>query len=89
MHGQRVRNVLDVRMKLAQKLWRRAGSKAGREPWVKPKWMRWATFSWLVLAGRAAQEAGDMIVLGHLGRGLERIMAGRKRRRRVVRHPHS
>jgi hypothetical protein len=63
-----------------RKLWRRAGSKDGCEPWVKPKWMRWATFSRFVLAGRAAQEAGDMIVLGHLGRGLARIMAEPQKR---------
>jgi hypothetical protein len=31
------------------------------EPWQKPKWMRWDTFSRLVLAGRAAQDGGDRI----------------------------
>jgi hypothetical protein len=36
-------------------------------PGRSPNWMRRATFSRLVLAGRAAQEVGDMIVLGHLG----------------------
>jgi hypothetical protein len=41
----------------ARKLWRRAGSEDGLEPWQKPKWMRWATFSRLVLEGRAADEA--------------------------------
>jgi hypothetical protein len=64
----------------AKKLWTRAGSEDGSEPWQKPKWMRWETFSRLVLAGRAAQEAGDAIVLGKMGAGLARIIAGRTRR---------
>jgi hypothetical protein len=42
--------------------------------------MRWETFSRLVLAGRAAQEAGDAIVLRKMGVGLARIIAGRTRR---------
>jgi hypothetical protein len=63
----------------AKKMWRRAGSEDGHEPWEKPKWMRWATFSRLVLAGREAQEAGDRIILGRLGRALASIQAGRRR----------
>ena len=65
----------------AQKLWRRAGSTDGREPWEKPKWMRWETFSRLVLAGRAAAEEADYIVLGKLGAGLARIQGMHRRRR--------
>ena len=65
----------------ARKLWGRAGSKDGNEPWEKPKWMRWATFSRLVLAGRAAQEEADYIVLGKLGAGLARIQGKRGARR--------
>jgi hypothetical protein len=57
----------------ARKLWRRAGSSDGGEPWQKPKWMRWGTFSRLVLAGRAAQEEADWIVIRKLGAGLARI----------------
>lgn len=66
----------------ARKLWRRAGSKDGCEPWVKPKWMRWATFSRLVLMGRAAQEHGDLIVLGRFGVEVERLMSACERRSR-------
>lgn len=58
----------------AKKLWRRAGGEDGCEPWQKPKWMRWATFSRLVLAGRAAQEEADRIILGRLGVQLASIM---------------
>jgi hypothetical protein len=64
----------------AKKLWCRAGSTDGTEPWQKPKWMRWATFSRLVLAGRSAQEAGDHIVGAKLGAGLARIQAMHHRR---------
>jgi hypothetical protein len=63
----------------ARKLWKRAGSDDGREPWEKPKWMRWETFSRLVLAGRAAQEEGDSIILGKLGAGLARIQSMHRR----------
>ena len=59
----------------AKKLWCRAGSPDGNEPWQKPKWMRWETFSRLVLAGRAAQEEADYIMLHQLGVGLARIQA--------------
>jgi hypothetical protein len=66
---------LDRLSRKAKKLWGRAGSRDGREHWQKPKWMRWATFSRLVLAGRAAQEEVDAIVLHQLGIGLARIQA--------------
>jgi len=40
----------------AKKFFKRAGSRDGSEPRQKPRWMRWNTFSRLVLAGRAADE---------------------------------
>ena len=64
----------------AKKLWRRAGSTDGCEPWRKPRWMRWLTFSRLVLEGREAMEAADWMVLAGLSAGLASIQAGRKRR---------
>jgi len=39
-----------------KKFFKRAGSRDGSEPRQKPRWMRWNTFSRLVLAGRAADE---------------------------------
>jgi hypothetical protein len=69
----------DRLIRKARKYRRRAGSVDGCEPWQKPKWMRWETFSRLVLAGRAAQEEGDMIMLGKLGAALVAIQ-GRHRR---------
>jgi hypothetical protein len=64
----------------ARKLYRRAGSSDGSEPWRKPKWMRWATFSRLVLAGRESSEAADWMMLAGLSAGLASIQAGRRRR---------
>jgi hypothetical protein len=64
----------------ASKLWRRAGSTDGCEPWQKPKWMRWETFSRLVLAGRVAAEEADYIVLRKLGAGLAQIQQRQKAR---------
>lgn len=64
----------------ARKLYRRAGSPDGAEPWQKPKWMRWATFSRLVLEGRDAQDTADGMMLASLSAGLASIQAGRWRR---------
>ena len=50
----------------AKKLWRRAGSDDGLEPWQKHRGMHWTTFSRLVQAGRAAQDRADAIVLAQL-----------------------
>jgi hypothetical protein len=76
-HGLRYaverQTVTDRLHRRAQKLWTRAGSEDGSEPWQKPKWMRWDTFSRLVLAGREAQERGDAILLRRLGRALASI----------------
>jgi hypothetical protein len=69
-------------LRRARKSWRRARSTNGTEPWEKPRWMRWTTFSRLVLAGRSAQEEGDIIMLGKLGAGLARIMRSPRAARR-------
>jgi hypothetical protein len=71
----------DRLVRRARKCWRRAGSTDRTEPWQKPKWMRWATFSRLVLEGREAQERGDMIAMAGLGAGLARIMNSRSHKR--------
>jgi hypothetical protein len=63
----------DRLLRKAKKLWHRAGNGDGTEPWQKPKWMRWATFSRLVLEGRAAQEAGDRIAFRKMGLALASI----------------
>jgi hypothetical protein len=63
----------------ARKRWRRAGSTDDREPWKKPKWMRWNTFSRLVLEGREAQEQGDWLFLKGFSAGLARIIDKRRR----------
>ena len=53
----------DRLLRRARKCWRRAGSTDGSEPWRKPRWMRWDTFSRLVLEGRKASEAADWMML--------------------------
>jgi hypothetical protein len=65
---------MDRLLRKARKRYRRAGSKDGTEPWEKPKWMRWGTFSRLVLEGREAIERGDRLALYGLSAGLARIM---------------
>jgi hypothetical protein len=65
----------------AKKCFQRAGSRDGTEPWQKPKWMRWATFSRLVLAGRDARDTGDGMILAGLTAGLDSIQRRHKRRR--------
>jgi hypothetical protein len=65
---------MDRLLRKARQRYRRAGSKDGTEPWEKPKWMRWATFSRLVLEGREAMECGDRLALYGLSVGLARIM---------------
>ena len=67
----------DRLLRKARKLWRRAGSTDGTEPYQKPKWMRWDTFSRLVLEGRKAQETGDRMVLAGLSRDLARLLGDR------------
>jgi hypothetical protein len=71
----------DRRLRRARKCWRLAGSTDGSEPWRKPRWMRWETFSRLVLAGRDAQDTADGMMLASLSAGLASIQAGRRRRR--------
>jgi hypothetical protein len=61
----------------ARKLYRRAGSRDGSEPWQKPKWMRWTTFSRLVPAGRDAEETADGMMLASLSAGLASIQSKR------------
>ena len=63
----------------AGKLYRRAGSTDGAEPWRKPKWMRWDTFSRLVLEGRAAAEAGDRLIVAGLDKAIASIQGHRRR----------
>lgn len=65
----------------AKKCFRRAGSRDGSEPWQKPKWMRWDTFSRLVLAGRDARDTRDGMILAGLTAGLASIQRSRKARR--------
>jgi hypothetical protein len=68
----------DRLLRKSRKLYRRAGSKDGTEPWQKPRWMRWQTFSRLVLAGRAAGEQADLLMCASLGLALARIQRSRK-----------
>ena len=68
---------VDRLVRRARKLWRRAGSDDGTEPWQKPRGMHWTTFFQLVLAGRAAQDRADEIMMIGLGRCLARIQGGR------------
>jgi hypothetical protein len=65
----------------ARKCFKRAGSHDGTEPWQKPKWMRWDTFSRLVLAGRDARDIGDGMILAGLSAGLASIQRRQKRGR--------
>jgi hypothetical protein len=69
----------DRLLRRARKRWRRAGSTDDHEPWKKPKWMRWNTFSRLVLEGREAQEQGDWLFLKGFSAGLARIIDKRRR----------
>jgi hypothetical protein len=69
----------DRLLRRARKRWRRAGSTDDREPWQKPKWMRWNTFSRLVLEGWEAQEQGDWLILQGFSAGLASIINKRRR----------
>lgn len=66
-------SVPDRLLRKSRKLFRRAGSKDGTEPWQKPRWMRWETFSRLVVAGRDARETADGMVVYRLGLALDSI----------------
>jgi hypothetical protein len=66
-------SVPDRLLRKSRKLFRRAGSKDGTEPWRKPRWMRWTTFSRLVIAGRDALDTADGVMLYRLGLALDSI----------------
>jgi hypothetical protein len=65
----------DRLLRRARKCWRRAGSTDGSEPWRKPRWMRWDTFSRLVLEGRKASEAADWMMLASLSAGIASLQS--------------
>jgi hypothetical protein len=57
-------------LRRGRKFYRRVGSVDDLEPWQKPRWMRWPTFSRLVLAGRHYTNAADRMILAGMDKAL-------------------